>query len=138
MKLIRRSNFPTFFNDFFRDDFLNTELPRHTAVPAVNVKENDESFDLELAAPGFNKGDFNVEVKDNTLTISSTQKERKEENEKGKYTRREFSFRSFRRMFHLPKTVNKDAIKADYKDGILNVNIPKSEPVEDVKKIEIG
>lgn len=138
MKLIRRSNFPTFINDFFKDDFLNVDVPRHEAVPAVNVKENDENFELEVVVPGFNKEDINVEVKNNTLTISSAQKEEKEASEKGRYTRREFSFRSFKRLFHLPKSVDKDAIKADYKDGVLNVNIPKVEPVNDTKKIEIG
>ena len=138
MKLIRRSNFPTLINEIFRDDFFNVDFPKHESVPAVNVKENDANYELEVAIPGYNKEDINIEVKDNTLTISSTHKETTEDSEKGKYTRKEFSFRSFFRKFHLPKTVDKDAIKADYKNGILEVNIPKAEKVDDTKRIEIG
>ncbi len=140
MNLIRRSNlnFPSLVNEFLKDDFFNVERPKFESMPAVNVKEDDNHYELEVAIPGFDKNDINVEVKDNTLTISSEHKESTEDKEEGKYRRREFSFRSFKRMFHLPKTVNKDEIKADYKDGILHVNIPKAEKREDIKRIEIG
>ena len=139
MKLVRRSGFPAIVNEIFKDDFFNTiDFPKQESTPAVNVKENDTAYELEVAIPGFNKEDINIEVKENTLSISSSHKENHEETEKGKYRRREFSFRSFKRLFHLPKTVNKESIRADYKDGILNVNIPKMEKVEDIKKIEIS
>ncbi len=140
MNLVRsRSNhfFPTVsrvFDDFFNDEAVGNS--RH--LPAVNIKENDKNYELELAVPGLEKSDINLEVKDNVLSISSKKEERKETVEEGRYTRREFSFRSFKRLFTLPKSVDKDNIKADYKDGVLNVEIPKGKAEDNVKKIEIG
>ena len=140
MNLVRsRSNhfFPTVsrvFDDFFNDEVINTKRN----LPAVNIKENDKNYELELAVPGLEKSDINLEVKDNILSISSKKEESKETVEKGRYTRREFSFRSFKRLFTLPKSVDKDNIKADYRDGVLNVEIPKGKADDDVKKIEIG
>ena len=139
MNLIRRSNhyFPT-FSRFF-DEFLNEEIPgNQSSLPAVNVKENDANYELEIAVPGIDRKDINLEVKDNVLTISSRKESKNEVVEQGRYTRREFSFRSFKRMFTLPKWADKDKIKAEYKDGVLNVEIPKGNANDDVKRIDIG
>ena len=94
------------------------------SVPAVNVVENDKNFELEVAVPGMKKEDFKVEVKDGILMISAESK-REEEEKKNNYTRREFSYSSFSRSFTLPENVNADTIVANYKDGILKLNMPK-------------
>lgn len=122
---------PTLFESFMGD--LDTIFPDFIAsshmnkgIPAVNLKEDEKSFEIELAAPGMNKKDFNIEVEEDLLTISSDKKEEKEESaENGSYTRREFSFSSFKRSFKLPDAANADKIGAKYEDGILTVNIPK-------------
>lgn len=110
----------------------------NTTLPSVNIKEDDNQFDVEVAAPGLEKKDFNIEIDNDVLQISS---EKKVENEKkeNKYTRREFSYQSFCRSFTLPNTVDSEKIKAQYKDGILNITIPKREEAKPkpAKKIEI-
>ncbi|WP_040495976.1 Hsp20/alpha crystallin family protein [Fulvivirga imtechensis] len=128
MSLVRRSNdlFPTFFNDFLGNDWSNIE--RTTSMPAVNIKENKNEFEVEVAAPGMSKKDFKIELDNNTLTISYERKEDKEEkSEEGQYTRREFNYQAFRRSFTLPNTVESDKINAKYDEGILRLTIPKKE-----------
>ena len=132
--------FPAFMTDFFDTDrFLAPNWFRkgfEDAVPAVNIKENGNGFNIELAAPGFSKGDFKINVEENVLTISAEKKEeKKEENER--YTRQEFSFNSFSRSFTLPATVNADKADARYADGILNLTIPKKESAKALPKKEI-
>ena len=97
-------------------------------IPAVNIKETDTAFGLELAAPGKTKEDFIIEIDHNVLTISSETKNETEQTENnGRYTRREFSYTSFRRAFTLPETVNTDAINAVYENGVLLITLPKKE-----------
>jgi len=108
-------------------------------VPSANIKEKDNRFEVELAAPGMQKDDFKVEVANNILTVSAERKDEKnEENEN--YTRKEFSYSSFTRSFELPATVNADAIKAAYENGILVLTLPKKEEatVNNKKAIEIA
>lgn len=144
MTLIKWNNqFPTLSNVF--DNFLNNQtsdlLGRDfsTNIPAVNIKENTESFIVELAAPGLNKEDFKLHVEDNFLTISAEKKSENEQNEQS-YTRKEFSFTPFKRSFTLPKTVDSDKIEASYTNGILNIHIPKKEEAKPkpVREISIG
>lgn len=117
--------FPNWIENFFRDDdFFANRWTREMTVPAVNVKETDKDFTLEVAAPGMKKEDFKVEVKEGNLCISAENKMEKEEKEEG-YTRKEFSFTSFTRSFWLPENVKSDDIKANYKDGILHITLPK-------------
>lgn len=128
MSLVKRNSilFPTIMNEFFKPDWFGGMENFNTDVPAVNIKENEKDFELELAMPGMKKDDFNVEVDDGVLTISSevnNEDETKEEN----YTRREFSYASFRRSFTLPETVDEDNINATYVDGILRLTLPKKE-----------
>jgi HSP20 family protein len=95
-------------------------------VPAVNIRETNEAFDVEMAAPGMSKNDFKIQLEGNTLTISS--EKRNENLEKGSenYSRREFSYESFCRMFTLPKdVVDSENIKARYEDGVLKLRVPK-------------
>ena len=145
MSLVKRNyyNVPTlnrFFDDFFtKDMFWNgeNELSRFNATPAVNIKENEDAFVLELAAPGLNKKDFNIEVDENVLTISFEKNAEKEVSEEN-YKRREFGFQSFRRSFTLPETVNTEKIQGQYENGVLNLSIPKKaeakpQPVKTIK-----
>jgi HSP20 family protein len=126
MNLIRKQPpfFPSLIDDFINTDW-NLKVPSFSGtVPAVNIKELDSQFEIELAVPGMNKDDFEIEVEDGVLSISSTQEE-EQVNEKGKFTRREFSCSSFRRSFTLPDSVDSTKIDATYKEGVLLVLLPK-------------
>lgn len=104
------------------DRFWNNKI----SEPALNIKETDDNFEIELAAPGFSKKDFEITIDDGSLNISaekSTSEEEKEEN----YTRREFSYNAFERSLQLPESVKEEAIKAKYNDGILSFNLVKKE-----------
>lgn len=131
--------FTSLWDDFFRNDLFNRGLELGTSIPAVNLSETDKSYHLEVAAPGLKKEDFKVDVENNILSISSEKKEEKEEKHGGKVTRKEFSYSSFQRSFQLPENINKDKITAEYKNGLLKLEIPKTEPtkVETKKNIEI-
>ena len=124
MAIIRREStgFPSLMEDFF-NDFLTTRT--QISTPAVNVRETDNEFHIEVAAPGMSKGDFNINVENNVLTISAEKEEKKESEEK--YSRREFSYASFQRSFTLPNYVEAEKIGASYKDGVLDINIPKKD-----------
>ncbi|MCM4153427.1 Hsp20/alpha crystallin family protein [Arenibacter sp. N53] len=107
--------------------------------PALNIKETDDHFEIELAAPGFQKKDFEVTIDDGCLNIAAEKSESKEDKDEN-YTRREFSYNSFERSLQLPDNVKQEAIKAAYKDGILSFNLSKKEEAKKTppKKILIG
>lgn len=96
-------------------------------MPSVNIRETDKSFELEMAAPGYNKKDFNVSVENNLLTVTAERKQ-EEEHKEEQYTRREFGYESFSRSFNLPANTNEDDISARYEDGILKLSITKKGP----------
>lgn len=97
-----------------------------TSMPAVNVKETEEAFEVELAAPGLKKDDFEISLDDNVLQISAEKEVKHEEgDESTRYSRREFSYQSFARSFTLPETVNQEEIAANYEDGVLKIKLPK-------------
>lgn len=138
MTLIRRNRNSelNWFDDFMtRDlfDWSNSNFSSTgTTLPAINIKETDNNFVVEVAAPGMRKEDFKVELENNLLTISSERKEEHVKNDGEKYSKREFSYQSFHRSFSLPQgMVNEDKIEAKYKDGVLHLIIPK---VEEAKK----
>lgn len=147
MSLIKRNEdypmWPKFFNDFFdRDwmDFSTQNFSRtNTTLPSINIKEDKDSFEVEMAAPGLEKNDFKIDLDNNLLTISSEKKVENETKENQKFTRKEFSYQSFSRSFTLPKNVESDKISAKYENGILKVSIPKIEEdkMKIVKQIEI-
>jgi HSP20 family protein len=113
-------------NDFF--DWSNRNYsPTNTTIPSVNIKENDDEFEVELAAPGLVKSDFNIELNKDLMTISSEKKTENETNEGKQFARREFSYQSFSRSFYLPNSADAEKIKARYENGILKVSIPKKE-----------
>lgn len=120
------NNFPT---------FLNQELNKWIQ-PSVNIKDTKDAYSIAVAAPGFNKESFNVKVEDNILTISAEAKEDKLE-EGERFTRKEFSYSSFKRSFTLPKTVVADKIGGSYENGILTVTLPKMEEAKQKGAIEV-
>jgi HSP20 family protein len=132
--ITRRNYKPVTLSDFLNEDFFPTFTRSATSLPAVNIREDEKSFYLELAVPGMDKKNLKIEVKDEILTISAEQREEKQENPEG-YKRREFSYSSFCRSFYLPEDVNGEKISATYRDGILNVEIPKLEEEKKKEKI---
>ncbi|MCF6182983.1 Hsp20/alpha crystallin family protein [Lutibacter sp.] len=130
---------PSIFDDFFKDWSLSNYSDTNTTLPAVNIKENENEFTVEVAVPGMDKKDFKINLDDNVLTISS-EKIYENEDENDKYTRKEYSYQSFERSFNLPKdVVNSDKITANYKNGELVINIPKKEEAKPIppKLIEV-
>ncbi|HLS29815.1 MAG TPA: Hsp20/alpha crystallin family protein [Flavobacteriaceae bacterium] len=144
MSLARKDNWlPAVFDDIFNQDWLS-EIDRTQrigkSVPAVNVKETDDNFVVEVAAPGMKKEDFSIELDNKMLTVSSEIKEEHvSENEDEQFTRKEFSYASFSRSFTLPESVDNSKISADYADGVLKIDLPKREEAktEAKRKIEI-
>jgi len=128
MNLVKFNQYPTFTDllENIERNFLGRVDETSGDIPAVNIKEENDKFVLELAAPGMKKDDFKINLDNYQLTISAETKNEKKEKE-GNYTRREFVFNSFSRSFTLPKTIDIDKIKADYKNGVLDIVLPKKE-----------
>lgn len=132
MSLVRFQNqLPSMFDRFFEGDLFdwsnrNFSLT-NTTLPSVNIKQNANEFTVEVAAPGFDKGDFKLEVDHDLLTISSEKKVENETKEGEQFTKREFSYQSFSRSFTLPNTADGERIEANYDNGILRITIPKKE-----------
>lgn len=97
---------------------------RYSRVPATNIRETNDEYIVEVAAPGMQKSDFHVDL-DNGLLEIKVEKEEESEEKKAAYSRREYNYNAFCRSFNLPETVKDDAIKAEYVDGILKVHLPK-------------
>lgn len=109
----------------------------NTSLPAVNVKETNDEYMIEVAAPGMTKDDFQISLHNNVLTVSSEKQDERNE-EKENYTRREFSYQSFQRSFTVPENnVMSDKIEAAYSDGILKITLPKRDEVKPKPKREI-
>ena len=130
---------PEVFNDFFNTDF----MPKANATaPAINVKESDKGYTVELAAPGMTKEDFNVHINDegNLIIKMESKQEKKEEDKSTRYLRREFSYTKYEQTLILPDDVEKDKIAAKVENGVLTVELPKQEQqqVKVSRQIEIG
>ena len=132
------------WNEFFSlENFFSPEAVGNKSgrgFPAVNISEDDRSFCVDVVAPGFKKEDFKVNVEDDMLTISAESKtENMDQGQNKQYTRREYSYNAFTRSFRLPDNVKDDAIQANYKEGILRLEIPKSEQqVKATKEISVN
>jgi len=139
MNLIKKTDrLPFIFNDFFTSDWFGETTTTNKIginIPAVNIKETDDHFFLEIAVPGLGKDDVAIELDNDLLTISS--KINSEENEV-RYTRKEFNYQSFQRSFTLPDSVNGNAINASYENGVLLVTIPKKEEAKVLPKRSIA
>jgi len=117
---------PFYMPSFFDDDFFPVLNTRTSSMPAVNIREDEKRFTLDLAVPGIDKKELKIDINEDVLTISSETKNESEESRDG-YKRKEFSYSSFCRSFQIPENINKDKIEANYKDGILSVTLPKAE-----------
>lgn len=147
MAIMRTSTTPRYPS--FMERFLNQDLwdlyasdlgTARSTIPAVNLKENDKNYEIEVAAPGMNREDFKINLDNHRLVISSEHEEESKE-EKDEYERREFSYRSFQRSFTIPEDlIDADKIDAKYKDGILHITLPKlkvSKPKQ-TRNIKVG
>lgn len=126
MNRVKRNNlvFPALMNELIKPDWFGGMENLSKNVPAVNIMDNEKDYELALAVPGRKKDDFNIEVDDNILTVS-TEVKAENENSVSNYTRKEFGYASFRRSFTLPETIEEEKIKASYEDGILKFLLPK-------------
>lgn len=142
MTLVKFNNrrlpaFGSFIDEFWnRTDVAEYESTTNKRRPAVNINETANSFLVEVAAPGFEKSDFKVEVDDKRLIITGKSESSKMEGMH--YTKREFSYSSFERVFTLPETIKDSKISAEYVNGILKLTLPKMEeaviqPAREVK-----
>ena len=147
MSLIKRNEanwLPSVFDDMLKTDWLGGTTNVNsigTNIPAVNIQESDENFLVAVAAPGKTKEDFNIELDNDVLTISSEEKKENETTDnKSRFTRKEFSYTNFKRAFSLPETVNSEKISASYNNGVLEIMLPKKEEakVQPKRMIEIG
>ncbi len=144
MTLVRYKNeIPSLLANLFNNDLENFGLSNfsstNTTLPSVNIKENPEGFEVEVAAPGFDKNDFIIELNGDVLTISSEKQIENETKDDERFTKREFSYQSFTRSFTLPDVVESDKITAKYDNGILQILIPKKEEAKPkpVKQIAV-
>ena len=135
-----RSGFGDFFSDidrFFNNDFflmpMQMRRQMESSVPAVNIRDKEKEYLIEVAAPGMKKEDFNIDMEEGMLTISSQKEEEKSE-DKDNFRRREYNYSSFSRSFSLPENVKPEDIKARYEDGVLKLTVPKREQQEKPKK----
>lgn len=130
------------FNNIF-DEFFGKDLSQFrghdsaASTPAINVRESDKDFTIEVAAPGYSKENLTLNVEDKVLTIEGKREEEKSE-EGTKFNRKEFSYGSFKRSFKVSSEVNAEGISASYENGILNVVVPKAEEDKKVTKISIS
>jgi len=108
-------------------------------LPTANVTETPKEYKLELAAPGLERKDFDIDLENHTITISA-RKEKESKEEKGEYSRKEYSFNSFSRSFTLPEDIKEGSIDAKYENGILKVTLPKAKetPVKSSHKIAVS
>ena len=121
---------PTFFNDFFDNDWM---MKTHATAPAINVVESDKDYKVEVAAPGMKKEDFNIHLGDNNELIITMEQKNENKEEHKKYLRREFAYSKFQQSFVLPDNIEKEKISASVNDGILTIELPKQAPEEKAK-----
>ncbi len=135
MNLIRKQNtwYPSIMDDFFNTNW-NFDIPTYSnSLPAVNVKEADKEFLLQIASPGLTKEDFEVSFEDNVLSIEVLKKDDVKENNTD-FTRFEFDYNSFKRSFTIPESVEISKIEASYLNGVLNINLPKKKEAHPLPK----
>ena len=147
MLLARRNNnqnVSNWLNSWFNDNFFDTDLTPHMNItaPAVNVKESDNAYTMEVAAPGLKKDMVKMNIdKDGYLNVSIEHKEeQKDEKKKEHYLRRDFSYSNYSQSYVLPEDANQEKISAEVCDGVLKIEIPKvakEEKKDDVKHIEV-
>ena len=144
MLLVPRNNSMNWLNSWFNDNFFDTDVVARTnaTAPAVNVKENEKAYVMEVAAPGLKKEQVHMDIdKDGFLNVAIENKaENKDENKKEHYLRREFSYSSYQQSYQLPDNVDREKISAKVSDGVLEIELPKVAPStvkDNVKHIEV-
>ncbi len=145
MTLIKRTqnnypSFPSFFENWFNNSLMDLNDYSHSSgsLPAINVKEDNDKYEVEVAAPGMEKDDFNLKLENDILTISAEKRDEKNE-DNDTYSRKEFSYQSFKRSFTLPDGhIMTDKIEAKYTNGILKIQLPKREEVKPQPPKEIS
>jgi HSP20 family protein len=141
LPVFKTRSLPGLFDEFFNGNLLPNYIEEGAwkSTPAVNIYENNEKFEIEIAAPGLEKEDFKIDLKNEYLLVYSEKKDKKEEKEKGKVVRSEFRYSSFQRSFALPKDIDLTAINATHKNGVLTIELPKKVEQKDssVRQIEI-
>lgn len=135
MMPVRRSNqtwLPSIFNDFFDNDWM---VKANATAPSINVIESDKDYQVEVAAPGMTKEDFNIHLNENSNLVISMEKRQtnEDDNQNKRYLRREFSYSKFEQALILPDNVVKEKIKANVSNGVLTITIPKQTPEERIK-----
>jgi len=139
-----KTSWPSLFDNGWMEKFFNAPLDEFfnygkvINIPAVNVSETNDSFQLSIAAPGLEKKDFKVEAVENMLTISAEHETEKKEEKNGRFNRREYNYSSWSRSFTLPENCNSGKIAAEYKNGELKIAIPKMETKEPKKTKSIS
>lgn len=139
LPVFKTRSLPGLLDEFFNGNLLPNYIEEGAwkSTPAVNIYENTEKFEIELAAPGLEKEDFNIDLKNDYLLVYSEKKENMEEKDKGKVVRSEFRYSSFQRSFALPKGVDIAAIKASHKNGILTIALPKKAELKENRSRQI-
>jgi HSP20 family protein len=137
--LIKKYDFlsPSIFKDFFEDDIFNDKLFHRRTLPPVNVSEDREKYQIEVSVPGIEKENIKVSREKNMLTVSYEQENANEYKEKD-YHRKEFQSNSFSRSFELPSDVDLEKISSKHHEGILTINLPKSEIMEKEDVVDIN
>lgn len=127
LPVFKTRSLPGLFDEFFNGNLLPNYIEEGAwkSTPAVNIYETNEKFEIEIAAPGLEKEDFKIDLKNEYLMVYSEKKDKKEEKEKGKIVRSEFRYSSFQRSFALPKEVDAANISATHKNGVLTIELPK-------------
>ena len=141
LPVFKTRSLPGLFDEFFNGNLIPNYIEEGAwkSTPAVNIYETNEKFEIEIAAPGLEKEDFKIDLKNDYLLVYSEKKDKKEEKEKGKVVRSEFRYSSFQRSFALPKDIDLTAINATHKNGVLTIELPKRVEQKDssVRQIEI-
>lgn len=126
---------PSIFDDFFNDEFMGIPVSRQFATPAVNIREEEKQFDIEIAAPGMTKNDFKININQNgelTILLEKTKEEKEsdaKEEKRHTWLRREFAYSSYSQSFTIPDEVDESQITAKMENGVLNITLPKKEQI---------
>jgi len=139
LPVFKTRSLPGLFDEFLNGNLLPNYIEEGAwkSTPAVNIYETNEKFEIEIAAPGLEKEDFKIDLKNDHLLVYSEKKDQKEEKEKGKVVRSEFRYSSFQRSFALPKDIDATAINATHKNGVLIIELPKKVEQKDSSSRQI-
>lgn len=139
LPVFKNRSLPGLFDEFLNGNLLPNYIEEGAwkSTPAVNIYESEQKFEIEIAAPGLEKEDFKIDLKNDYLLVYSEKKDKKEEKEKGKVVRSEFRYSSFQRSFALPKDIDATAINATHKNGVLIIELPKKVEQKDSSSRQI-